>query len=285
MAKDYGTYSYSQAVLDALEALQQQSEKKPGAYRSSWKDQIDAAMAQLLNRDSFSYDVSDDPLYRQYRDQYDNLGRRAMLDTLAQGSALTGGYGNSWTQSAAQQRYGSYMQELTGLIPELYQLAMDRYRLEGDTLQRNYDLLQGAEDRDYDRYRDGVADWTAEQDQLRSAFENEREFDFDSWTDNRDFTYQQERDDVADAQWQAEFDEAVRQFNARYGGRGSGGGGPRKKEEEPAEESMDNDRHTRTGQQNIKSEMNKAINAAKDNGTITAKQAQQIKSRYKGLTV
>lgn len=284
MAKDYGTYSYSQAVADALAALQQQSEKKPGAYRSSWKEQMDNAMKQLLEREGFSYDLSSDPLYGQYRDQYQNLGQRAMLDTLAQGSALTGGYGNSWAQSDAQQSYGSYMQQLTGLIPELYELAMDRYRLEGDRLQENLDLLQGAEDRAYSRYRDGVADWTAETAQLRDAFESEREFDFDSWTDNRDFTYQQERHDIEDAQWQAEFDEAVRQFNARYGGSG-GGGGPRKKEEDSDDAAMDNDRHTRTGQQNIKSEMNKAINAAKDNGTITAKQAQQIKSKYKGLTV
>ena len=31
--------------------------------------------------------------------------------------------------------------------------------------------------------------------------------------------------------------------------------------------------------------MNDAINAAKDSGTITPQQAQELKNRYKGLTV
>ena len=39
------------------------------------------------------------------------------------------------------------------------------------------------------------------------------------------FLYQGEQDKIAQDQWQKEFDENVRQWNAQYGSNGSGGGG------------------------------------------------------------
>ena len=39
------------------------------------------------------------------------------------------------------------------------------------------------------------------------------------------FLYQGEQDKIAQEQWQKEFDENVRQWNAQYGSKGSGGGG------------------------------------------------------------
>ena len=48
-----------------------------------------------------------------------------MEDTLGKAAALTGGYASSYAQSAGQQAYNGYLQELAALVPELRQAALD----------------------------------------------------------------------------------------------------------------------------------------------------------------
>ena len=88
-----------QARQDALD----HGSRKPGAYVSKWQQMLDAAMEKILNREKFSYDLNGDALYRQYKDQAVKNGRLSMLDTLGASAALTGGYGSSYGQTAAQQ--------------------------------------------------------------------------------------------------------------------------------------------------------------------------------------
>lgn len=80
----------------------------------------------------------------------------AMMDTLGQAAALTGGYGSSYAQSAGQQAYQSYLQGLNDKIPELYQLALERYDREADGLYKRYAMLGEREGADYDRYQQGL---------------------------------------------------------------------------------------------------------------------------------
>ena len=89
-----------------------------------------------VNREEFSYDPQQDPLYQQYRQQYLNLGRLAMEDTMGMAATLTGGYGNSYGQTAGQQSYEAYLQQLNGVIPELYDRAYDRYTAEGEAMYK-----------------------------------------------------------------------------------------------------------------------------------------------------
>lgn len=98
----------------------------------------DEALQAYLNREDFQYDLNGDALYQQYKDRYIHNGQRAMQDTMGQAASLTGGYGSSYAQSVGQQAYNSYLQQLGDVIPELYQLAYDRYRDEGDRLYKNY---------------------------------------------------------------------------------------------------------------------------------------------------
>lgn len=112
----------------------------------------DEALEAYLNREDFRFDLNADALYRQYADQYQRLGQKAMQDTMGQAAALTGGYGSSYAQSVGQQAYHSYLQQLGDVIPELYQLAYDRYRNRGDALYKAYQswaqLEQEAADRE-----------------------------------------------------------------------------------------------------------------------------------------
>lgn len=128
--------------------------QKPGAYASKWTDKISGSLDKILNRKDFTYDINGDALYQQYKDRYVQQGKMAMMDTLGQAATLTGGYGNSYAQMAGQQAYGSYLQGLNDKIPELYQLALDKYSQEGDSLYKKYSMLAAQEGQDYDRYKD-----------------------------------------------------------------------------------------------------------------------------------
>ena len=98
----------------------------------------DEALNAYLNREDFRYDLDGDALYQQYKDRYMEMGKTAMEDTMGQAAALTGGYGSSYAQNVGHQAYNRYMQQLGDVVPELYQLAYDRYRDKGDRLYKTY---------------------------------------------------------------------------------------------------------------------------------------------------
>ena len=159
-------------------------EKKKLEYKSTWQDRIADTTQKILNREKFSFDLNGDALYRQYKDRYMQQGKQAMMDTMGQAQAMTGGYGNSYAQSVGQQTYQGYLQGLHDKIPDLYQLALDKYTREDDRLRDDLGMMLQQESADYGRYRDQVGD--------------------QQWQDT--FDYGKARDEVADRQWQETFD-------------------------------------------------------------------------------
>lgn len=166
----------------------------PG-FSSRYDPQIQALYQAILNRQPFSYDAASDPLYGQYKQSYTRGGQRAMQDTLGQMALRTGGLASSYAESAAQQTYDNYMAALADKIPELQQLAYQRYQDELSGKRADLSMLLGLDDVDYNRwsgdrsfdynaYRDGVAD--------------------DQWA--KSFDYQQQRDAASDSQWQQQWD-------------------------------------------------------------------------------
>lgn len=178
----------------------------PGFF-SRYDPQIQALYEAILNRQPFSYDAESDPLYGQYRQSYTRGGQRAMQDTLGQMALRTGGLASSYAESAAQQTYDNYMAALADKIPELQQLAYQRYQDELSGQRADLSMLMGLDDVDYNRwsgdrsfdynaYRDGVAD--------------------DQWAQS--FAYQQQRDAASDSQWQQQWDysRAQEDYEQRY---------------------------------------------------------------------
>lgn len=147
-----------EAYSKARQKLETARQNKP-VYSSPYGEESRELYRQLQSRQPFSYDASSDALYRQYRDQYIRQGRLAMEDTLGSAQAMTGGYGNSYAQSAAQQTYQNYLSQLGDKLPELYNQALERYRLEGEQLQSRYDRAQAQEEQSYARYQDALADY------------------------------------------------------------------------------------------------------------------------------
>ena len=66
-------------------------------------------------------------------------------------STLTGGYGNSYAQTAGQQTYNAYLQQLAGVMPELYGAAYDRYRAEGEDLYNEIVLTEQRRENAYNK--------------------------------------------------------------------------------------------------------------------------------------
>lgn len=125
------------------------AEKK---FSSPYANQLNSAVSNITNRKAFSYDLNEDSLYKQYAENYKNLGNQAMQDTMANASTLSGGYGNSYATTAGQQAYNSYLQQLNDIVPTLYQQARNNYDTETSNLYNKASLLQGLDSEAYQRY-------------------------------------------------------------------------------------------------------------------------------------
>lgn len=194
-------YTPTDRVEQAWQEALASDRKQPGAYVSQWQKQLDAAMEKILNREAFSYQLNGDALYRQYKDQAVQSGRLAMQDTLGQAAAMTGGYGNSYGQTAAQQSYRRHMEDLSDKAAQLYDKARADYDRQGQADKENYAMLLQRENGSQNQYRQALAAWQAENQRLWNRYDRERGADYQSY-----------RDQVSDSRWQQEFEEAQRQF-------------------------------------------------------------------------
>lgn len=181
--KGYG-YSGGSDGSDFFGLMQEQQLQKPTwdydttnrpTYDSNYQESIDQLLDRILNREDFSYNLAEDPLYAQYKQQYMREGTRAMNDALASAAASAGGV-NSYALNAGQQAANYYNAQLNDVVPELYQLAYDKYLTGIDNQVRDLGLLNDMDYTQYSRYRDTMGDW-----------ENDR-----------DFAYGKYRDDVGD---------------------------------------------------------------------------------------
>ena len=311
----YDDYKESDAVQQAYTLLQQQLGSKPGAYTSQWTDQISSLIDQITNREDFSYDLNGDALYQQYKDQYTQQGKTAMMDTMGQAQAMTGGYGNSYAQAAGQQAYQSYLQQLNEVVPELYSMALDQYNQEGQDLIDQYSMLSSQDEQEYGRYQDDLSDYYTQLQLLYDQYTDEREYDYSKWADDREFAYgqysdelayeyQKERDEVSDDQWQKEYELELEESNSSNKSTSSGSGKKTttttKTEDEPAEEPQpEADDGVPTNYKELvrylndavasgstKSEISGDIRSAVSAGIITQNQAQSLLNTFtpKGVT-
>lgn len=212
------TFSYtpSDTVTQAEALLQQHLAQKPGAYQSTWEGQLNDKIAQILNREKFSYDLNGDALYQQYKDQYTTQGKLASMDVMGQAAAMTGGYGNSYAQTAGQQAYQGYLQQLNAVVPELYGMALDQYNREGQELYDQAGLMAQMEDQEYGRYRDQLSDYYTDLNYLTENARYMSETEYKKALDDFNIKYGAYRDDVTDQQWQKQYDEGVRQYNEQF---------------------------------------------------------------------
>lgn len=156
-----------------METLKKAETTAP-TYSGSYDQEINDLYQKITNREPFKYDYASDPLYGQYAEKYQQLGKQAMKDSMGQTAALTGGYGNSYGSAVGQQQYDAYLQRLNDVLPELYSQAYNQYAAEGDRLKEQYSLAANLRDTEYNQYRDSLGDyqynqaWDAQQAQQKA---------------------------------------------------------------------------------------------------------------------
>lgn len=147
---------------------------------------LSALYDKIMNREQFSYDLNGDALYQQYKDKYQTQGKQAMMDTMGNASALTGGYGSSYASTAGNQAYQQWLQQLNDVVPDLYNAAYNRYQQEGNDLMNQYNMAYG-------QYRDQVGDWETERNYAANDYWQQYDADYNAYL-NAVNQYYTERD-------------------------------------------------------------------------------------------
>lgn len=149
----------------------QDTREKP-TYSNRYDQQINDLLQQYVNREKFSYDYKNDPLYANYRKQYQREGQRATQDALAEAAAASGGIPSSYAASAAAQAQNYYASQIADKIPELEQLAYQKYLDDASLQQSKISTLQGQEQLDYAKYIDALG-----------QYNTDRNFDYGVYSD------------------------------------------------------------------------------------------------------
>lgn len=155
-------YKPSDAVNQAQNYLSQVNAQKPADYQSAYSPQLNDIYNKIMNRGEFKYDLNGDALYQQYKDQYMRQGQQAMMDTMGQAAALTGGYGSSYASTAGNQAYQQYLTQLNSIVPQLYDKAAARYDQAGSNLLNQYNVAQTADSADYQKYQDALSQYNTD---------------------------------------------------------------------------------------------------------------------------
>lgn len=190
------TYNYTQHLVDDIKDRYKQDEFSYDVEKPTTPEKdprIDRLLNEILNRDDFSYDVANDPLYQQYAQMYQREGDRAMKETLAEAAAGAGGM-NTYAVTAAQQANNYYNSQLNDRIPELYQLAYDMYLNDIDLKVQDLGILQDMDATQYNRYRDTMSDWRNDKNFAYGMYQDavqqdnwQKTYDYNAMWDNLTF--------------------------------------------------------------------------------------------------
>ncbi|HIR25198.1 MAG TPA: hypothetical protein IAB34_06810 [Candidatus Egerieimonas faecigallinarum] len=216
------SYTRSPQVNEYYNRVQDYENNMPDEYESKYTDMIDDILDSIMNRPKFEYgteELNADPLYQMYADSYKRNAQLAMRDTMANATALSGGYGTSYAQSVGQQAYDATMAGLNDRALDFYDRAYGRYQDELQDLYNQMGVVTGLDATDYSRYRDEVSDYFTNRDYYNNRYNQEYGYDYGQYQDKlalqqwaEEYAWQQAQADQAQANWQAEMDFQREQF-------------------------------------------------------------------------
>lgn len=182
---NYGEFNSADLLADEAQKKQnaENAVANYGDFTYGKQDVYDDVMDKILNGEKFTYDVNGDALYQQYKDQYMTQGEMAMMDTMGQAAAMTGGYGNSYAQNVGQQAYQGYLQQLNDKVPELYKLALDKYSADRQDLYNQYSMLSSDRSTQYGEWSDGYNRTVADRDYYANNYNNAYNQKYGEWAD------------------------------------------------------------------------------------------------------
>ena len=161
VANSAPAYSDSAATTQA----RQQADKYAQAYQSGINSGYNSSYADSINKladkyvnNEFDYDVNSDSTYQSYSDKYKREGAKAQENSQGAYATNTGGYTNSYAQTAGLRTYGEYMDELAEKIPSLRSEKLQSWQQEQENTLNQISMLQGLDDTQYQRFRDNLQD-------------------------------------------------------------------------------------------------------------------------------
>lgn len=171
-------------------------------YESQYDSHINELVDKILNGEKFSYDINGDAVYQQYKSEYERSAKKAADNAMAGASMASGGYANSYAEAAAQQAYNSEMQSLGEMIPEFEAQAYGRYMDEKNDQYNQLSTLMSAENMEYGKHRDEVADFYADRDYelgMGDRYQNDlyNQFDVYQTVEDSDFNKEMTLEDFA----------------------------------------------------------------------------------------
>lgn len=194
-------YEKSQAILDAENKVREWENNAPSNYESKYSEQIENILNDILNREKFQYNLNADPLYHQYRELYTENGKKAMMDTISDASALTGGYSNTYAVNAGAEAYHEYLNNLNSVALDLRDRAYETYKDEGDKLFDDISVLRSLDGDDYEKYLDELNRYYKDGEYLIDSLANMSDAEFeaflstvDAWENDRDFSFKEYTD-------------------------------------------------------------------------------------------
>ena len=198
----YGSvYTPSEAVVSAKDYL---SEVRDSGYNRKWAKALDSLVDAYMFRDSFSYDPESDIRVKQMRSNTMRSAALAMEDAEARAAVLSGGYGNSYAASVGSAAYSRAVESIMDKEAEYLAEAYERYKSEGSDTERKIAMLSEFDSAEYERYADALS-------RADAAYADEYERDYEAWRDSvADGRYASEReyeiwrDSVADDRYEAE---------------------------------------------------------------------------------
>ena len=173
-------------------------------------------MQQITNPKEFKYSFDGDALYKQMADRYVRQGKQAMMDTMGQAAGLTGGYGNSYAQTAGQQAYDQYLQGLNDKALDYYDRAYQRYLDEQNGLINRYGVVSQADQTDYGRYRDDVGDYQNELNYWTNRYDTEADRDYSRYQNEQNYWLNLAGMENSDATTQAQMAETKREWDLSF---------------------------------------------------------------------
>lgn len=168
----YKPFTKDRKKVTAAEKSYNKALKK--GFNAPYKSQLNNVVGQITGS-KFEYDLNKDALYNQYKEQYQAMGNTAMQEAQADATALTGGFANSYAETAGQRAYNSYIQQLQNIVPQLYSQARQNYDTELSNLYNKANLYSGLNAQSYTEYAAGLEQKYNNMNYLYNKYNTKRE--------------------------------------------------------------------------------------------------------------
>ena len=129
--------------IDGSEKITQNS--VPTLTGNYLTDTMNTKVNDLLKKDPFSYNPENDQLYSSYRKQYTREGKRATEDAIGTAAAMSGGVPSTYAATAGAQAGNYYASQMADKVPELYQIAYNKYMNDIENERANINMLSALE--------------------------------------------------------------------------------------------------------------------------------------------